>query len=205
MPQEHNALPAALGSGKDNSVGITRGWGLPGRTQVRCYFLILASGKKSQALQSNTTSNWTRSKLPGSRPWCPSSARSQPAGLARGLVRMAGGDSLPAPGSVPWRHSALWLPWFRLRALSPDTEALPCSGRSSRGQPGSYRVRNARRAGKHWTLPTWGHPPDWAPPRPCGARGPIIGPLYPVRLLFIPGPEVWGFKPHKAWTRCPGP
>lgn len=125
----------------------------------------------------------------------------QPArGLGPGSVRMAGGDSLPAPGSVPRRHGALWLPWFRLRALSPDTEALPRSGRSSRGQPGSYRVGHARRAGKHWTLPTWGHPP-----RPCGARGPIIGPLYPVTLLFIPGPEVWGFKPHKAWTRCPGP
>lgn len=176
MPQEHNALPAALGSGKDNSVGITRGWGLPGRTQVRCYFLILASGKKSQALQSNTTSNWTRSKLPGSRPWCPSSARSQPAGSARGLVRMAGGDSLPAPGSVPWRHSALWLPWFRLRALSPDTEALPCSGRSSQGQPGSYRVRtpvareSTGRCRRGVTPPTGPHP---------GRVGPAVPSLAP--------------------------
>lgn len=54
---------------------------------------------------------------------------------------------------------------------------------------------NACHEEKHWTLQTQGHLPDWAPPRPRkGPAVPSSAPLYPVRLLFIPGPEVWGFQ-----------
>lgn len=201
---------------------------MSGGTQVRCYFLILVSGKKLQVSRSNLTLNGLSPNCPvpdpGARPLPTASPQARPGVSSGWPARRACRPLAQDLGSmVP-----LSLPWFRLRALILETEALPCSGRSLRGRPGSYRMGSACHEDKHWTLLTWGHLPDWtlptwghlpdwtlptwghlldwAPPRPRkGPTGPSsAGPLYPVRLLFIPAPQVWGFRYQKAWTHCPG-
>lgn len=194
MPQEHNALPATLGSGKDNSVGATREWGLPGRTQVRCYFLILAGVAEQYDFELDSLQTaWLPTLV---SVLCPQPARGLgPGSRPDGRWGQLAGPWLGPPAArcpvatlVPTespqsRHRGSAL--FR-EVIAGSAGVVPCAQRPSRG-----KALDAADVG--------------SPPRPCGARGPIIGPLYPVRLLFIPGPEVWGFKPHKAWTRCPGP
>lgn len=63
--------------------------------------------KKIAGVTEQSDFEWTLSKLPSSRPWCPSSANGQPAGSARGLVRVAGTESLQTSGSGPRQHGAL--------------------------------------------------------------------------------------------------